>query len=154
MIRKAGAIRPKKGRRFDPKRQARRPFEPTEGGGYDAHVHEFSIAQALAVQVQRHAPATGRVRAVQLRVGALRGLEPESLAMCWEAVTIGTPLAGSSLEVDLLPWSIHCPTCERTWESPVPFVSCECGEAAPAPRGGDELDLVSLTVDEEEPLHA
>lgn len=117
-------------------------------------MHEFSIAQALAVQVQRHAPATGRVRSVNIRVGALRGLEPESLAMCWEAVTIGTPLAGSVLEVDLRPWSIHCPSCDRTWDSPVPFVTCTCGEAAPLPRGGDELDLVSLTVDEEELLRA
>ena len=121
---------------------------------YHPGVHEFSIAQALAVQVQRHAPPTGRVRAVNLRVGALRGLEPESLAMCWEAVTIGTSIAGSALHVDQRPWSIHCPTCDRTWDSPVPFVTCPCGETAPVPRGGDELDLVSLTVDEEEPLHA
>lgn len=117
-------------------------------------MHEFSIAQALAVQVERYAPATGRVRVVNIRVGALRGLEPESLRMCWEAVTIGTPIAGSALQVDLRPWSIHCPTCDRAWDSPIPFVTCTCGEAEPVPRGGDELDLVSLTVDEEEALHA
>jgi hydrogenase nickel incorporation protein HypA/HybF len=117
-------------------------------------VHEFSIAQALAVQVQRHAPATGRVRAVNIRVGALRGLEPESLRMCWEAVTIGTPIAESALQVDLRPWTIHCPACDRTWDSPIPFVTCTCGETAPVPHGGDELDLVSLTVDEEEAVHA
>ena len=113
-------------------------------------VHEFSIAQALAGQVSRYAPATGRVRAVSIRVGPLRGLEPESLRMCWEAVTIGTPIAESVLKVDLRPWSIRCPSCSRVWDSPVPFVTCVCGEAEPLPEGGDELDLVSLTVDEEE----
>jgi hydrogenase nickel incorporation protein HypA/HybF len=113
-------------------------------------VHEFSIAQALAGQVSRYAPPTRRVRAVSIRVGPLRGLEPESLRMCWEAVTIGTPIADSSLLVDLRPWSIHCPSCGLTWDSPVPFVTCACGEAEPVPEGGDELDLVSLTVDDEE----
>lgn len=112
-------------------------------------VHEFSIAQALADQVRRYAPATGRVREVAIRVGALRGLEPESLKMCWEAVTIGTPIAESILRVDLRPWSISCPSCGNAWTSPVPFVACACGEPAPVPRGGDELDLVALTVEEE-----
>jgi hydrogenase nickel incorporation protein HypA/HybF len=111
-------------------------------------VHEFSIAQALADQVGRHAPAAGRVRAVEIRVGALRGLEPESLRLCWEAVTIGTPIADSVLQVDVRPWSIHCPTCDRTWDSPVPFVDCTCGEKQTVPQGGHELDLVALTVEE------
>jgi len=113
-------------------------------------VHEFSIAQALADQVRRHAPVTAKVREVEIRVGALRGLEPESLRLCWEAVTTGTSIAGSVLQVDLLPWSITCPSCGREWTSPVPFVTCTCGEANPTPHGGDELDLVSLTVNDEE----
>jgi hydrogenase nickel incorporation protein HypA/HybF len=112
-------------------------------------VHEFSIAQALAGQVLRYAPPSGRVRGVKIRVGPLRGIEPESLRMCWEAVTIGTPIAESVLDVDLRQWSIRCPTCGRSWDSPVPFVTCTCGEAEPVPQGGDELDLVSLTVDED-----
>jgi len=112
-------------------------------------VHEFAIAEALADQVRSHAPATGRVREVEIRVGALRGLEPEALRMCWAAVTLGTPIAESILRVDLRPWTISCQTCGRTWASPVPFVACQCGEPAPAPHGGSELDLVALTVDEE-----
>jgi hydrogenase nickel incorporation protein HypA/HybF len=117
-------------------------------------MHEFSIAQALAEQVRRHAPPDGRVRAVNIRVGALRGLEPESLRLCWQAVTIGTTIADTELVVDLRPWSVSCPTCQRTWDSPVPFVACTCGEAATVPQGGEELDLVSLTVDAEEVAHA
>ncbi len=113
-------------------------------------VHEFSIAEALAAQVQRHAPAAGRVREVEISVGALRGLEPEALQMCWEAVTHDTPIAGSILRVDLRPWSIACSSCGRTWTSPVPFVACACGDPAPVPTAGDELELVALTVDEEE----
>ncbi len=113
-------------------------------------VHEFSIAEALAAQVQRHAPAVGRVAEVEITVGALRGLEPEALRMSWEAVTHGTPIAGATLQVDLRPWTITCSTCARTWPSPVPFVACECGDPAPVPTAGDELDLVSLTIEEDD----
>ncbi len=112
-------------------------------------VHEFSIAEALAAQVRRHAPTAGRVQEVEIRVGALRGLEPEALRMCWDAVTFGTPIAGSTLRIDSLPWTITCGSCARTWTSAVPFVDCECGNTAPAPSGGDELDLVAMTIEEE-----
>ena len=113
-------------------------------------VHEFSIAEALAAQVQRHAPAAGRVTEVDITVGALRGLEPEALRMSWEAVTHGTAIAGSTLSVDQRPWTITCSNCGRSWSSPKPFVDCVCGSASPTPVGGDELDLVSITIDEEE----
>ena len=128
-----------------------RPLGGRSGSArYDAGVHEFSIAEALAGQVQRHAPPSGHVREVEIQVGALRGLEPDALRMCWEAVTHATPLEGTVLKIDLRPWSITCATCGRTWTSPVPFVACACGDPAPKPSAGDELDLVALTIETEE----
>jgi hydrogenase nickel incorporation protein HypA/HybF len=112
-------------------------------------VHEFSIAEALAAQVARHAPP-GRVVGVEMRVGPLRGIEPEALRMCWEAVTHDTPLEGAVLEVESLPWSITCEGCGRSWSSDVPFVSCACGDANTRPTGGDELGLVAITVEDAE----
>ncbi len=116
-------------------------------------MHEFSIAEAHAGQVRRYAPP-GRVVSVSMRAGALRGLEPEAMRMCWDAVTHDTPMAGSELVVEILPWSIVCTACARTWTSPEPFVTCACGNEAPVPSGGDELDLVSISVEppgDEEP---
>jgi hydrogenase nickel incorporation protein HypA/HybF len=113
-------------------------------------VHEFSIAEALAEQVVRHAPASGRVREVEVRVGALRGLDPEAMTMCWDAVTHATALAGSTLVMDMRPWSLACPACGRVWESRVPFVDCTCGETAPRPTADDELLLVAISVEDEE----
>jgi hydrogenase nickel incorporation protein HypA/HybF len=113
-------------------------------------VHEFSIAEALAGQVQRHAPPSGHVREVEIQVGALRGLEPDALRMCWEAVTHATPLEGTVLKIDLRPWSITCATCGRTWTSPVPFVACACGDPAPKPSAGDELALGARPIETEE----
>jgi Zn finger protein HypA/HybF involved in hydrogenase expression len=72
------------------------------------------------------------------------------MEMCWNAVTHDTPLAGSVLVMDIRPWSLTCPTCGRVWESPVPFADCTCGEVAPRPTATDELDLVSMTVEDED----
>jgi hydrogenase nickel incorporation protein HypA/HybF len=113
-------------------------------------VHELSIATSIAEQVKRHVPAQACVRTVEIRVGALRGLEPTSLEMCWQAVSSDPQLSGSRLILDQLPWSITCPTCGRSWPSPVPFVPCPCGEPSPRPTGTDELDLVAITIDDEE----
>lgn len=113
-------------------------------------MHELSIAASIAEQVRRYSPALACVRTVEIRVGALRGLEPTSLELCWQAVTHESALAGSQLLVDQLPWSISCPTCGRSWPSPVPFVDCACGETSPRPSGTDELELVAITIDDEE----
>ncbi len=111
-------------------------------------VHEFSIAEALAAQVRRNAPPGAIVREVEIRVGPLRGLDPDAMAMCWDAVTHDTPLAGAVLRIDSIPWTITCPGCGRTWSESVPFVECPCGEPNAVPSGGDELDLIALVVDE------
>jgi len=112
-------------------------------------MHELSIAEAIEAQARLHAPPGGRIRSVEIRVGALRGLERTSLEMCWQAVTQESPLAGSELVVEMLPWQIDCPSCGRSWTSPVPFVTCSCGEERPNPTASDELDLISMTVEEE-----
>ena len=113
-------------------------------------MHEFSIAAALASQVDKHARAGARVHEVEIVVGALRGIEPEALRMGWQAVTMDTRMAGSSLSIDQRPWTISCASCGRTWASPVPFVECECGNATPEPRGTDELNLVAITIEDAE----
>ncbi len=117
-------------------------------------MHEFSIAEALATQVIKHAPEGARVREVEIRVGVMRGLEPEAMAMSWEAVTADSPLEGSILRMDIQPWAVSCSACGRTWTSNVPFNVCACGNESPSPAGGDELDLISMTIEEDEPSSA
>jgi hydrogenase nickel incorporation protein HypA/HybF len=113
-------------------------------------MHEFSIAEAIAGQVGRYSRPGARVREVEVVVGALRGLEPEALQMSWQAVTFETPLEGSALRIEQKPWTISCGRCGRGWTSPVPFVTCECGNETPDPHGTDELDLVAITVEDDE----
>jgi len=117
-------------------------------------MHELSIAEALAARVEQHAPVRARIRGVEIVVGALRGIEPEALQMCWQAVTAETALAGAVLAIEQRPWTLTCDRCGREWTSVEPFVECTCGNSTPRPHGTDELDLVAITVDANEPGEA
>lgn len=65
-------------------------------------MHELSIASAVVEQVRRHAPAGTTVRQVRLRIGPLRAIDPEAMALAWRAATIGTPFDASDLRLDVL----------------------------------------------------
>ena len=113
-------------------------------------MHELSIAEALVERVIAHTPRGGVVRRVRVRVGPMRGIEPESMQWGWKAATLGTECEGAELDLDLLPWQLTCPQCHRQWTSPELYVSCQCGCDTPGPDGGDELDLMSMDVEVED----
>ncbi len=115
------------------------------GVGEDAAMHEFHLAEALADQVRKVAPSQATVTDVQVRLGPQRVVEPESLRMGWESVTLKTPLEGVALDIDQEQWSLLCSECGRSWTSETRFVACPCG-ATPKAMGGDDLQLVSITV--------
>lgn len=63
-------------------------------------MHELSLAEGLADLVEER--TAGRtVVAVRVRVGADAAVLPDAMAYCWEAVTVGTPLAGSRLDLEV-----------------------------------------------------
>jgi hydrogenase nickel incorporation protein HypA/HybF len=117
----------------------------------DGLMHELSIAASLADLVTRHAPSGSRVLRVELRIGALQAIEPEALRMGWQAATLETPLAGSELDFELLPWELCCLDCGRRWESPELGASCTCGSVGACSGGSDEITLVALEIDDEHP---
>jgi hydrogenase nickel incorporation protein HypA/HybF len=56
-------------------------------------VHELSVCQAIVDTVAQHA-AGPRVRRVNVRIGYLRQVVPDSLLFAWEVLTDGADLAG------------------------------------------------------------
>jgi hydrogenase nickel incorporation protein HypA/HybF len=113
-------------------------------------MHELSIATSLYEQVKRHTPPGARVTSLRLRIGPMQGIEPDSLRFGWEAVWKEDHPADSAPVPDLLlemvPWHLTCPQCQRTWDSPELYVACQCGCATPAVTGGSELQLLSIEV--------
>ena len=65
-------------------------------------MHELSICGSIADIVTRR--AAGRsVKVINVRVGQLRQIVPDTLVYCWELVSADTSLAGSRISVESVP---------------------------------------------------
>ena len=111
-------------------------------------MHELSIARALLRLVEEHCPADATVETVHIRVGPLQAIVPDAMALAWQAVTFDHSLAHSELQLEMLPWRMQCLQCHREWEAETPFQDCTCGSRRCVPRGGDELQLEYLEIEE------
>ena len=111
-------------------------------------MHELSIAQALVDLAVAHRPEGSKVRAVKVRAGPLRGIDPEALRWAWESVRGDGDCATATLDVNVLPWRMRCGQCGKEWSAEEMEFQCACGSDRVFPVGGDELILDSLEVDE------
>jgi hydrogenase nickel incorporation protein HypA/HybF len=108
-------------------------------------VHELSLCSLLYDVVER-ARDGQPVETVELTVGRLRQVVPETLAACWQLVTCGTPLAGSVLRIDHVPVTLSCGHCGRvTQVDEVLVVACgHCESADVRVVSGEEFLVHAL----------
>jgi hydrogenase nickel incorporation protein HypA/HybF len=112
-------------------------------------VHELSLSGAIVNTVEKHA-AGRRVSVVQLRVGHLRQVVPETLEFYFEFVARGTLCEGARLEQELIPATLRCEGCELVWAIDIPAFRCpRCASAAVAVASGNEFEVESIEVEEE-----
>jgi hydrogenase nickel incorporation protein HypA/HybF len=112
-------------------------------------MHELSISEAVLDTALRHA-AGRRVTAVDLTVGALRQVVPESLEFYFEIVTRDTPCEGAVLHQHLVAARARCTGCAHEWPLDFPAFRCaECGGVAEV-LSGEELEVESIDVEEME----
>jgi len=108
-------------------------------------VHELSVCEAIA-RVVRARVEGRRVLAVQLRVGALRQVVPDTLAFCWDLTVRDTDLDGARLDVEPVPAELACADCgARSVLSRFVMHCPACGGPASV-VAGDELDVVAVEV--------
>ena len=118
-------------------------------------MHEASIVESLLDLVRRSTPGGNRVRRIDVRVGLLTGVSPESMQLYFELLREGTICAEAELAVSLEPLLARCDTCgadhslgEAVWICPA------CGAGSLTFRNGDELHLRSIEVDHGEGVYA
>ena len=108
-------------------------------------MHELSICESIADIVTRR--AAGRdVTVINVRVGQLRQVVPDTLVYCWELVSADTPLAGSRISVESVPVRIRCRSCEQVTDvGAVPVFACGgCGGFDAEVVSGEEFLITSL----------
>jgi hydrogenase nickel incorporation protein HypA/HybF len=114
-------------------------------------VHELSICGSIADIASRHAGGRA-VKVINVRVGQLRQIVPDTLTYCWELVSADTSLAGSRICVESVPARIRCRSCEHVTDVgalPV-FVCGGCGGFDAQVVSGEEFLITSLELGEEE----
>jgi hydrogenase nickel incorporation protein HypA/HybF len=113
-------------------------------------VHELSLSTAILDTVLRHAEGR-RVSSVQMRIGTLRQVVPDSLDFYFGIVARGTLCEGALLEQEVVAARLRCRECGEEWEPELPFFRCaQCGGGAVDTVAGEEFAIESIVVSEEE----
>lgn len=115
-------------------------------------MHELSIAEELvrAIREEMRSYPNARLKSALVRVGVLRLIEPSTLERCFEAATWDSPLAGAQLHVEQVAASARCRKCDVEFTVEHHWFECpQCGETGSELVGGDELQLLSLEIENE-----
>jgi hydrogenase nickel incorporation protein HypA/HybF len=109
-------------------------------------MHELSIAEAILDLAGRNVPAGATLRSVRVSAGPMRGIDPRCMELAWQ----GLGRAEVALNLSVRPWRMKCGDCGRQWEQAELAERCDCGSPQVRPIGGDELQLLSIEVDDAE----
>lgn len=111
-------------------------------------MHEMAIAtQIVDIAVNAIPPGVKdpRVARVNLRIGKLSAVVPESLRFCFEIATQDTPLAGAEMVIEELPVVVRCQSCGHEWTITSPKFECpKCQNGKVDILSGRELDIASI----------
>jgi hydrogenase nickel incorporation protein HypA/HybF len=115
-------------------------------------MHELSIADAIARIAARHA-GERRVAAVEVRIGHLRQVVPDSLEFAFALLVEGTPLEGADLRLEQVAPAGRCRACGTAAElEGLPLRCPACGGLDVALERGEELLVTAIELAAEEPL--
>jgi hydrogenase nickel incorporation protein HypA/HybF len=113
-------------------------------------VHELSLSSAILDTTLRHADGR-RVKSVQIRIGAMRQVVPDSLEFYFDIVNRGTVCEGAALEQERIAALLRCEICATEWRPEIPAFRCPgCGGAEVEIAAGNEFEIDSIVVEEEE----
>ena len=117
-------------------------------------MHEMAIAMEIVDIAQASIPSDlhgARVQRVNLRVGKLSAIVPDSLRFCFDLVIKGGPLEGAELTFDEPPVVVRCRDCRAEWTVTEPVFICEaCRGGAIDILSGRELDITSIEIENED----
>ncbi len=113
-------------------------------------MHEMSIAQSIVdIAIQTMEANGGHViHAVQLQLGLMSGVEPDSLLFCFDIVTKGTLAQGAKLEIETIPIKGRCLDCDQEFGvEDYKFVCPKCGSHFIQTISGRELKVATIDMD-------
>jgi hydrogenase nickel incorporation protein HypA/HybF len=127
-------------------------------------MHELSIASGMVEKLLQFADENPDKKIVEVRlaVGELSHIENEQLRFCYEAITVETPIEGSTLQIEKIEAMVECPHCSyrgrpKYWDgalSGIPVATLECPQCGKAtePIEGKECAIKSIRFMETNPI--
>ncbi|MDM8522376.1 hydrogenase maturation nickel metallochaperone HypA [Desulfococcaceae bacterium HSG8] len=116
-------------------------------------MHEMGIAMQVAEIATASIPEDmqdARVERVNIKVGKLAAVVPESLRFCFEVVIKDTRLDGAELRIEEIPVVARCRECDTEWTVTGPVFRCEkCDSGSIEVLSGQELDIESIEITED-----
>ena len=110
-------------------------------------MHELSIADAVVRIACAHA-GERRIESVEIKVGHLRQVVPDSLAFAFTLVAEGTVAEGAELVMEVVPAAGVCRDCGAQSELPdFPLACGRCGSLDVELMRGEELLVDALTME-------
>lgn len=119
-------------------------------------MHEMGIALEIIDIAEASIPAEMKavqVESVNLRIGKLSAIVPESLTFCFSVAIKETRLEGAQLNIEQVPVVATCKDCDNHWTIDEPAFTCpKCESGSIELISGKELDIVSIEImDEDQP---
>lgn len=114
-------------------------------------MHEMGIASEIyrvaREAAEPHGPA--RIESVRVAVGELSAVEPDLLEFAWRAVVAEGPDQGARLVIEWRAADQYCAVCQSSRPRPKEgwLPVCPVCDSPLAVRGGDELDLLDVSLD-------
>lgn len=115
-------------------------------------MHELSIVESLIDQVEHELDRVerpGRVLRLELSIGRLSGVCPESIRFAFGLIAQGTPVEGAEVVIEEPKAVCRCLACDARTEIDDLVIQCPvCGSGEIAIEGGRELVLQTIEVEE------
>ncbi|MEJ2658019.1 MAG: hydrogenase maturation nickel metallochaperone HypA [Desulfobacterales bacterium] len=116
-------------------------------------MHEMSIAMQIVEIAVASIPAdlkNAQVKRVNLKIGKLAAVVPESLRFCFQIAVQDTPLREADLNIEEIPLRVRCTDCNAEWTAHEPVFICrKCNSGSVEMLSGRELDITSIEVVDE-----
>lgn len=109
-------------------------------------MHELSITQNIVAIVKEKAQGRKVVR-VQLEIGKMSAIVPESIRFCFDVCSKDTCLSGATLEINEVAPVGRCQTCQQDFSLDVLNAQCPCGSKNFRCIAGLEMKIKEMEVE-------
>ncbi len=110
-------------------------------------MHELALARSLTDMVDEYAAQQGveRIKQLNVRLGQLSAMT-RALHFCFGSASQGTSCEGAALNIDEVPLTVFCNTCEsvKAPSGRYNFRCPDCGMPTPNVVTGREMQLVTI----------